>query len=164
MHAKCSGHRALFVPDILLDIIGLLSSGQATQTARVCKAWLGISLDVVWKGPVPLQSLIGVLAPLALQAVTDSVVIASFSCEYGPCTYFLCSGLHKRTGRSGEAAISLLRFANSIRWHSSFPAWPPHDRCINVDLAPQTSTSQTQTCHMHDDCTLIPRRSKLLPP
>lgn len=84
-----SGHRALFVPDILLDIIGLLSSSQATQTARVCKAWLGISLDVVWKGPVALQALVAVLAPLALQAVTDSVVSGSFSCEYRPYTHSL---------------------------------------------------------------------------
>lgn len=67
-------HRAIFIPDILLDILGQLSSKHAAQTARVCKAWLEISLDVVWKGPVGLQSLITLLAPLDLHAIPDSVV------------------------------------------------------------------------------------------
>ena len=56
-------HRSVCLPlDIVHELVGLLSRGQATRTARVCKSWSEISLDVVWKGPVHflvLASLLG---------------------------------------------------------------------------------------------------------
>lgn len=67
-------HRALSIPDIMLEIGELLSPHDAARAARVRKSWLEISLDVVWKGPVPLERLLSVLAPLAYCTFEDTWV------------------------------------------------------------------------------------------
>lgn len=56
-------HRAIFIPEVLAAVFNILSAGQATKTARVCKAWLELSLDLIWKGPVGLEALVKLLAP-----------------------------------------------------------------------------------------------------
>lgn len=58
-------HRAILIPELVAEILDPLSASQATKTARVCKAWLELSLDLVWKGPVGMEALVKLLAPVA---------------------------------------------------------------------------------------------------
>lgn len=46
-------HRALIIPEILQVIFEGLEPGSNTLNAQVCKDWLNIALDAVWKEAEP---------------------------------------------------------------------------------------------------------------
>lgn len=56
------GHRALHLPEIILQILSTLPPSSAAATAITCQAWKNLSLDTIWR-EIDLVNILDVLAP-----------------------------------------------------------------------------------------------------
>lgn len=56
-------HPAVLTTELQREVFSLLPIPQVIYTALVCKAWLEVSLNIIWKGPVGLEALVRLLAP-----------------------------------------------------------------------------------------------------
>ena len=60
----CPTHRVLGIPELLDMIFGYLDPPSNAVNAQVCKQWLDIAMDVLWKNVGNLYRLFSLLSPL----------------------------------------------------------------------------------------------------
>lgn len=65
-----SMHRALCIAEILARVFGLLEAGSNARNARVCKQWMDLALDAVWKAADP--GVFRSLAPMEISNQSDA--------------------------------------------------------------------------------------------
>lgn len=73
----CSTHRVLGIHELLDMIFGFLDSQSNVVNAQVCKQWLDIAMDVLWRDIDSLYRLVGLLSPL--KSVRDKIYVRGLS-------------------------------------------------------------------------------------
>ena len=58
--------RVLEVPELLDTIFRFLDDSSNASNARVCKKWLDVALDILWRHVDDLYTLFNILAPLRI--------------------------------------------------------------------------------------------------
>jgi hypothetical protein len=75
-------HRVLCIPELLDMIFGFLDPPSNVENAQVCRTWLNVALDVLWKEVESPRRLFGLLAPLKEtfkgQYVRNLIIYAPF--------------------------------------------------------------------------------------
>ncbi|KAJ8592766.1 hypothetical protein M405DRAFT_812276 [Rhizopogon salebrosus TDB-379] len=65
-------HRALSIPELLNNILGLMERDENVVNACVCKQWSDIALDLIWREVVSLPRLLNILRPRQIQGYNAS--------------------------------------------------------------------------------------------
>lgn len=56
--------RPIYIAEVLTLILSFLDDRSLARSARVCKQWTDVALDILWHTITDLRSLLSLLAPL----------------------------------------------------------------------------------------------------